>query len=73
MSAGMGSYKGSTKKGARITGQGTDYFNVTTAGGQFNILNQNGAGPAQKTNPKAITKSNFYSGAFQNTLGGPPP
>ena len=66
MSAGMGNFKTSTKKDKRITGAGQDYFNVTNAGGQFQILNQNSIGGSggQKTNPKAITKSNFYSGGF---------
>ncbi len=63
-------FKGSNKKDKRIPGQ--EYFNVTNAGGQFNFQNQNHNGSGQKLNHKAITKSNFYSSGFQNTLGAIP-
>lgn len=67
MNGAMGNFKGSGKKDK--INIGPEYFNVTNAGGQFNFQNQSTmVGPAQKTNPKAITKSNFYNSGFQNTL-----
>lgn len=77
MTGAMGNFKGGNNKKDKqraVQGANQEYFNITNAGGHFNFhQNQNavmgGAGSGQKTNPKAITKSNFYNSGFQNTLG----
>ena len=64
----MGNFKTNIKE-KRKAGSNHEYFNITNGGGQFNFQNQNTGGSGQKVNAKAITKTNFYAGGFQNTLG----